>query len=234
CYLNPPLLMASLAKELQRRGVSIRWNTAVCGWKAGAIEIDSVLTTAGTLTADDYVVAAGAWTPQVLRAGGLPEADVRLPMQAGKGYSITMPAPHRQPAVCAILSEGRVAVTPVGQGLRFGGTLEVCGNDLSINRRRVEGMIRSIPKYLPDFRPGDFRGLTVWSGLRPCSPDGLPYVGRFGRFPNLIAAAGHAMMGVSLAPITGQVVAGMLGGEPPAVDLSLLSPDRFRKVRGAV
>jgi D-amino-acid dehydrogenase len=115
----------------------------------------------------------------------------------------------------------------MGDTLRFGGTMEITGQDLSVQRRRVQGILDAVPRYFPEFGPDDFRDLPVWSGLRPCSPDGLPYVGRFGRYANLSAATGHAMMGVSLAPITGKLMAEVLSGEPPSLPLTALSPDRY-------
>ena len=82
-------------------------------------------------------------------------------------------------------------------------------------------------RYFPDFSVDDFRGVSAWCGLRPCSPDGLPYLGRAARYDNLVVATGHAMMGISLAPITGRLFAEMISGEPPSIDISLLSPDRY-------
>jgi D-amino-acid dehydrogenase len=148
-------------------------------------------------------------------------------LQAGKGYSITLPHPKRLPAICSILAEARVAVTPMDGALRFGGTMEIAGLNQSISGPRVNGIIKSIPKYFPEFKAEDFRDVPVWCGLRPCSPDGLPYLGRFSRYPNLSAATGHAMMGLSLGPITGKLMAEILSDEKPAIDLRPLSPDRY-------
>ena len=105
--------------------------------------------------------------------------------------------------------------------------MEIAGLDQSISPRRVKGMINSVNKYFPEFCAEDFNGLPVWCGLRPCSPDGLPYLGRFGRFSNLSVAAGHAMLGLSLGPITGKLMAEILSEEKPALDLRMLSPDRY-------
>jgi len=91
----------------------------------------------------------------------------------------------------------------------------------------VQGIIKSVSKYYPDFTPKDFEGLRPWCGLRPCSPDGLPYVGRTEGCVNLSVATGHAMMGLSLGPITGRLMAEILSGEPPSIDISLLHPDRY-------
>ena len=115
----------------------------------------------------------------------------------------------------------------MGDTLRFGGTMEIAGLDRSINPARVHGIINAIPRYFPDFTPDDFRDLPVWSGLRPCSPDGLPYIGRFGRYANLSAATGHAMMGVSLGPVTGKLMCRNLSDGAPAIDVRALRPDRY-------
>ena len=106
--------------------------------------------------------------------------------------------------------------------------MEITGLDASIDRRRVRGIIKSIPRYFPEFKPENLQGKSVWSGLRPCSPDGLPYLGRFRRFANLSVAAGHAMMGLSLAPITGKLMAELLSGEPPTVGIDLAGPRPVR------
>ncbi len=222
CYLDPGRFMTALATRAEAAGVRFHWNTAVTGWRCEDRGIRAVVTPAGELESEEVVVAGGAWTAQLLRALG-----VRLPLQAGKGYSITLPRPPVIPRLGSILLEARVAVTPIGGALRFAGTMEFGGLDLSVNPRRVEGILRAIPRYLPDFGPDHFAGLPVWSGLRPCSPDGLPYVGRSRHCPNLIVAAGHAMLGLSLGPVTGQLVAGLLAGDPPPFDTALLSPDRY-------
>ena len=106
------------------------------------------------------------------------ELGLRLPMQAGKGYSLTLPQPRQLPQICSILTEARVAVTPMGAALRFGGTMEIAGLNEDINPRRVRGIIKAVPHYFPDVPPEDFDGIQPWRGLRPCSPDGLPYLGR--------------------------------------------------------
>jgi D-amino-acid dehydrogenase len=167
-------------------------------------------------------LAGGSWSPQLLRGLG-----VRLPLQAGKGHSLLLPAPRQLPAIASVLTEARVAVTPMGGGLRFSGTMEITGLDRSINRARVNGIIKSIPTYLPAFCPEDFRDVPVWAGLRPCSPDGLPYIGRLTRYRNLSVATGHAMMGLSLGPITGKLIAALVSDKPPELDISLLRPERY-------
>ncbi len=112
-------------------------------------------------------------------------------------------------------------------GLRFGGTMEIAGLNERINPRRVAGIIKAIPHYYPQFQPEQFEGVQPWSGLRPCSPDGMPYLGRTRAAANLVIATGHGMMGLSLAPVTAEIAAQLLHREPVRFDLRLLEPDRY-------
>ncbi len=223
CHLAPARLIAALEQESARLGVEFSWNTDVHGFVSEGPRLRAVRTSRGEIPADDVVICAGAWSSAFARA-----LDLRLPMQAGKGYSLTVPKPRQLPELCSICTEARIAVTPIGNSLRFGGTMEIAGLNEEITPRRVRGIIRSVPKYFPEFQTSDFDGVEPWRGLRPCSPDGLPYLGRTTRFSNLLLATGHGMMGVSLAPITGQLAAQLLSGETPAIDISALSPDRWR------
>jgi D-amino-acid dehydrogenase len=222
CHLAPARFLATLTREIEKAGGRFQWNTPVTGWRVAGSRIEAVRASHDDLSADEFVVAGGAWSPGVVRP-----LRVALPMQAGKGYSLTLPNPRWLPTICSILTEARVAVTPIGTSLRVGGTMEIAGLDESITAVRVEGIIKALPRYYPEFRPEDFRGLPVWRGLRPCSPDGLPYVGRFAQYTNLSAATGHAMLGLSLGPITGKLMAEILSDEKPSIGISLLSPDRF-------
>ena len=225
CHLTPRSFVAQLTERLQGNGVSLRWNTEAIGWKKDtAGNIVAVKTTQGDIVADEYVLAGGAWSSRIAR-----DLALNLPMQSGKGYSVSLTDPPQRPALCSILTEARVAVTPMGEMLRFGGTMELGGLELSlnINERRVRGILKSIPHYFPKFAGTDLAGLPVWSGLRPCSPDGLPYLGRPARYANLIIATGHAMMGLSLAPVTGVIVSDLLTAKPPSLPIDALNPDRW-------
>ena len=222
CHLSPGKFIEGLTRDLLTNGAEFRWNTEVIGWNIKENKIAAVRTVDGEITADEYVLTGGAWAPQIVRELGL-----NLPMQAGKGYGLTLPRPKQQPNLCSILAEARVAVTPMGEALRFAGTMEIAGMGQETNPARVSGILKSIPKYFPDYTPEDFRNLPVWNGLRPCSPDGLPYIGRTSRFANLVIGTGHAMMGLSLGPITGQLLAEILSDEAPSIPLNLLRPDRY-------
>jgi D-amino-acid dehydrogenase len=229
CHMNPVWLMAALGREVERAGVEVSYDSVVSGWRTKGNRIEAVRMGRGgrtqssmELSADEYVICAGIWSDAI--AGDL---GVRIPMQAGKGYSLTMDEPPSLPRVGAILSEGRVAMTPMGSSLRFAGTMELGGIDERIDPARVRGLVKSVAAYLPDFKPEALERATVRTGLRPVSPDGLPYVGRVSRYVNLSVATGHAMMGMSLGPISGKLIAEMLSGDPPSCGLDGLSPDRY-------
>ncbi len=123
--------------------------------------------------------------------------------------------------------EARAAATPLGDRLRIGGTMEIAGFDPRLTPGRIEGIKRAARRYFPRLLRAELDGAAPWMGFRPVSPDGLPYLGRAPRHPNVVVATGHAMMGFSLGPISGQLVAELVAGEPPSVDLTLLAPGRF-------
>ena len=218
CHLQPARYVAAM----ERRIGGAMMDAEVTGWRREGSRLAAARTTGGEIEGDEFILAGGAWSAGLVRELGL-----RLPMQAGKGYSLTLPHPVELPALCSILTEARVAVTPMGDSLRVGGTMEIAGLHERISPRRVAGIVKALPNYFPRFRPEDFEGIQPWSGLRPCSPDGLPYLGRTRAAPNLVVATGHSMMGLSLAPITGELAAQLIDGEPPRFDLRLLAPDRF-------
>lgn len=222
CHLSPNRFMASLTGACHKMGVRFLPETECTGWRREGKRLAAVLTPAGEVTGDQFVLAGGSWSGETIRPLGL-----RLPMQAGKGYSVTLPKPRQLPEICSILTEARVAVTPMGPALRVGGTMELGGLHTRINPRRVQGIIKSVPDYFPEFKVEDFAGLEPWVGLRPCPPDGVPYLGRSGAAENLILATGHSMMGLSLGPVTGRIVSRLLAGDSPDHDLTLLSPDRY-------
>lgn len=221
-HLIPQRLVAAMTSLVEEGGGRIQWGTEVTGWKTAASRVTAAVTAGGDVGGDDFVLTAGSWTPILARGLGL-----RLSMQPGKGYSLTLDAPRSLPRHSMILHEARVAVTPMGSSLRVGGTMELAGYDLRIHAPRIRGMTRSLERYLPTYRREDFASIRPWCGLRPCTPDGLPYIGRTRRWPNVIVASGHAMMGVSMATITGKLVSELVSEDTPSVDLSGLTAERF-------
>ena len=222
CHLSPNRFLAGLRNEVEKAGGKIVWNSEVVRLETRADKVRAVHTETDSFVADDFVIATGVWTSGIVR-----DLKWKLPMQAGKGYSVTVEKPPVLPDICSILCEARIAVTPMNGALRFGGTMEIAGLDQSINRRRLAGIFKNIPEYFPEFREFDFEGLPAWSGLRPCSPDGLPYLGRCRTHTNLCIAAGHGMLGLSLGPVTGEAVAAIVSETDPAFDARLLSPNRY-------
>jgi D-amino-acid dehydrogenase len=226
CHLSPMKFIAGLTKWLLDNGATICWNTNITGWATTPSKrpvIHSSISSDGRrFEADEYVIAGGAWSNEIAHS-----LNVSLPMQGGKGYSLTLSNPREMPTVCAILVEARAAVTPMGDALRVGGTMEIAGLDNSINPRRVQGVVKSACRYYTAFTPEDFKDVPVWRGLRPVSPDGLPYVGRFKQYKNVSVAAGHAMLGLSLGPITGKLMCEILSDEHPSLNLTMLNPDRY-------
>ena len=218
--LRPDAFVRELALRLHESGCEIRPNVEVLGFESSSGHISSILTTDGDYAADTVVLAAGAWSPRVVKELGL-----RLPVQPAKGYSITFDTPGPAPGQPMMLAEARIGVTPFGQQLRLAGTLELSGINLDIRGQRVDAIREALGEYLTyDSAP---REEDVWVGMRPLSPDGLPMIGRTGDPSNLVVATGHSMTGMTLGPITGLLVSQIVSGEPTAVDIAPLSPERF-------
>lgn len=222
CHLSPLDFIGALRRSISgHRGEFITGEAVSLA--TGRDRVESVTTREGqTLSAETIILAGGINTTSLASQAGL-----RLPMQGGKGYSVTLPEPVANPLLCSLLKEGRVAVTPMGDQLRVAGTMEICGENTSINRTRLQGVIEWFCRFYPQYQPSDFKELDPWVGLRPCSPDGLPYLGRAPQFSNLVIATGHSMMGLSLAPVTGRLVADLVSGQKPAIDVTQLAPGRF-------
>ncbi len=222
CHMTPAKFVQGLAECLEKNGVRLVRNTRVSGFKVQGDRIVEIETSKGNFSADEFVLAGGSWSPDIVKKLG-----IKLLIQAGKGYSVTIERTERKPAIPLIFSEARVAVTPMGSTIRFAGTMEIAGLDTSITHRRVDAILSAIPNYIGGYDKSDFTKAEPWAGLRPVSPDGLPYIGRFKKYPNLIGAAGHAMVGISLATVTGKLVEEIALGNKPDFDLTLLNPDRF-------
>lgn len=223
CHLDPARFLGDLRREVVRMGGTVRWASEVNDFRQDGVRVQAVVLEGGEeIPGDDFVICGGAWSPGVGKMLGL-----RLPMQAGKGYSVTHPNPPVLPTVCSLLNEARVAVTPMDGKLRIGGTMEIVGLDESVNRRRLGGILKSVGAYYPQISETDFEGLEVWRGLRPCSPDGMPFIGRTKRRENVVVATGHSMLGLSLAPVTGEMVAAILTGDELKYNMALVDPDRY-------
>ena len=221
-HISPSAFCGQLFSALQKSGVDFHPQNKTLKFdrengKIRAMHIDS-----GEIRAQEFVLAAGSWTTEIAKTLGL-----TLAIQAGKGYSVTVQSSQSSAKVPAILTERKVAVTPYGDKIRFAGTLEFNGLNMEINQRRVRAILSAVSQYLPNFDLSEAYQTQAWAGLRPCTPDGMPLVGRTKRFSNLTLAAGHAMVGITLAPVTGKLVNEIINGEKPCVETELLQPDRF-------
>jgi D-amino-acid dehydrogenase len=219
-HLIPDMFVKGLAGIAERMGVQIRVGTEVLGFRITGRRIVAVETTRGDIESGEVVLAAGAWSSRLAAA-----LHLHVPIQAAKGYGVVYQRLPNAPKIPLMLREARVGVTPMGNTLRFAGTLELAGLDFSIDRRRVGAIMRSASSYIAGL--DGLKPIEIWRGFRPCTPDGLPLLGRTERFDNLIIATGHAMIGVSLGPITGKLVSQLVCGETPMVDLRALNPERF-------
>jgi D-amino-acid dehydrogenase len=166
------------------------------------------------------VLALGAWSPSLTR-----NLDFRVPIQPGKGYSITFERPAQTPVIPLVLKERSVCVTAWSSGYRLGSTMEFAGYDSSLNRGRLDALKRAAAEYLRE--PEGRSIVEEWFGWRPMTPDDLPLIGRAPRLENLVMATGHGMLGVSLSAITGVLVRDIVTGAPPSIDPAACDPARF-------
>jgi D-amino-acid dehydrogenase len=221
--LYPDQLMQSLHTYLRSKGVQFRGNEEVTGFITDANRVKGVKTTAGVYAADHIVVAAGVWSRELAR-----ELQLSIPMVGGRGYSITLEDAPYKVRRSIILSEARVAISPMnGNKIRFGGTMEITGLNAAPRMQRVAGILESVKRYFPAYDiplpPAD----QVWYGYRPCSADGLPHIGTMERYPNVTVATGHSMLGISLGAATGKLVGELVTKAPTSMDISPFKVERF-------
>ena len=219
-HVRPESLVAGLVTAAGLAGVEIRSCSAVTGFGRSGQQIDEVRTDAGPIEAERFVLAAGAWSAELARKAGFP-----IPIEAGKGYSITIDDPSYQINHPLDLIEARAAVTPFEGALRFAGTMEISGINRRYIRRRAEAIWRNVHRYLQE--PVTGTQMRAWVGMRPMTPDGLPVIGQAPGTDNLYLATGHQMLGVTLAPTTAISLAQLMNDESPDVSLTPFDPIRF-------
>jgi len=221
-HLTPRQLVTQLIQHLKQSAVKFQLNTEITDFVVEQNSIKELKTGKGDFTFDEVIIATGSWS-------GLTAAKlgISIPMQAGKGYSFQLHDVQKNVRIPSIFLEARVAVTPMGNSLQFGGTMEIIGVDHSVNMNRVKGIVDSIPDYYPEMKGAMPKIDSVWHGLRPCSPDGLPYIGRSKKIKNLTFATGHSMMGLSLGPGTGKLVSEIVNREKSSIAIQAFSPERY-------
>jgi D-amino-acid dehydrogenase len=221
-HITPQAYVNQMITHLKNNGVSINSGTTVTDFRVEKEKIKTIITDKGDFEFDELIIATGSWSGIITSKLG-----ISLPMQAGKGYSFTLPDIKKNVRIPSIFLEARVAVTPMSNTLRFGGTMEITGVDHRISMNRVKGIVDAIPNYYPEMNVTMPKQNEIWHGLRPCSPDGLPYIGRSKRITNLVLATGHSMMGLSLGPGTGKLVSEIISREKTSIDIALFDPERF-------
>ncbi|MEO9484832.1 MAG: FAD-dependent oxidoreductase [Ekhidna sp.] len=221
-HLDPGSFMVQLKDYLLKAGVDIHYDVQCHGFKSTGNKLTHVNTNKGLFESQKVVVAAGVWSRTLSENLG-----VHIPLQGGKGYSLTIKKPPLQLKIPSILCERKIAITPMGENLRLAGTMEIAGMDRTINEHRLQGIKDGVNQYLKNFEMDWVENVTPWTGLRPVSPDGMPYIGKCKDWDNLFINTGHAMMGVSLAPISGEVLKDIILKKPVKFNTEILSPDRF-------
>ncbi len=222
-HLRPDAFMRALAGILKEKGVRIIEETEFIGFDQRDRRAIAARTHRGIFAADAFVVATGAWTSRLSAALGC-----RIPIQPGKGFSVTLRQPARTPEIPCFFEETQVVMTPWRDRLRLGGTLAFSGFDDTLDAPRVAALFRALHQYLPLPLPGPAE--ETWCGWRPMTPDGLPFIGHLPGTDNVVLAAGHNELGLTMAPATGKRVAGMIRGGCTDGVASAYGIGRFGKV----
>jgi len=219
-HTTPPLIMKKMVEYLETAGVTIYKNEEVRDLSVSSGKITEVKTERASYKADEVVFAAGSWTANLSK-----KLNLKLPLQAGKGYRINMEEPTNI-TIPAILMEKKIAVTPMEGFTRFAGTMEFSGINHTIRKERVEAIAKAVEAYYNGFKIPEKAKNEAKCGLRPVSPDGVPYIGKPKNINNLTIATGHAMMGWSMGPATGKLVTELISGDKLSLDISPFAPQR--------
>ncbi len=219
-HTTPHEFMSDMKTHLKREGVVFYTNEKVEDLEVENQKISGIKTNKQTLKADEFVLAAGSWSSILSK-----KLELKLLLQAGKGYRINSEK-ETGISIPAILSEAKVAVTPMNGFTRFAGTMEIAGINHNINSVRVEAIANATKKYYPSIELTQEEKNGAASGLRPVSPDGLPYIGKSNKCKNLTIATGHAMMGWTMATATGKLVSEIISEQKTSLDITSYHPDR--------
>ncbi len=219
-HTTPTEIMPKLLDYLKSVGVIIKTKETVVDISISSDKVNEIITSKGSYKADEIVLAAGSWSGELSK-----KLKISLPLQAGKGYRINV---SRSTGISmpAVLLEASMAVTPMQGFTRFAGTMEFSGINDYIRKERVAAIAAGAKKFYPDLDITSEEQSTAKTGMRPVTPDGMPYIGRSTNISNLIFATGHAMMGWSLGPATGKLVAEIIDAKKTTMDIAAFNPDR--------
>jgi len=219
-HLTPETFMRNLKSYLIKKGLKVYKENLVESFNYNSGIINSIRTKKNEIFGDEFVIAAGAWSENLLK-----KLRIKLLIQAGKGYRINL-LKKTGISYPAILLEDKVAVTPMDGFTRFGGTMEVSGLNTRINIKRVNAIAKSSEKYYDGLKISSHNINNAKCGLRPLSPDGLPFIGRHSLYRNIIIASGHSMMGWSLGPVTGKLVSEIISNKKKSISIDPFNPER--------
>ncbi len=226
-HLRPDTLMAELKRVLSNKGVTVVEGTEVKSFRVENGRAVAAETDRGSMDGAFFVVATGAWTPFLGRALGC-----HIPIQPGKGYSVTLDRPPSCPTRPCFFEEAGMVATPWNSGLRLGGTMEFSGYDPLLNRPRLRALYRGARRYLGS--PVQDGVQEEWCGWRPMTHDGLPVIDTPPGLGNLVVAAGHNTLGLTMAQATGKLVADIFSGDTPHIDPRPYRMDRWRTGNGSM
>lgn len=219
-HATPTEFIPKMVKYLTQNGVTIKTNEEVLDINVSSQKINEIVTSKGAYKTEEVVLAAGSWSGLLSK-----KLNIKLPIQAGKGYAINVQRPTGI-SIPAILLEAKVAVTPMRGFTRFAGTMEFSGINTIIQKERVEAIAKATKSFYPEIEADFEEKENAQTGMRPVSPDGLPYIGRCSTIDNLTFATGHAMMGWSLGPATGKLVSEVIDNKKNSMDISPFAPGR--------
>jgi D-amino-acid dehydrogenase len=221
CYPNK--LMSQLLSYLPTAGVELVRNAEVTGFETSGNKVNKVIAGGKAFTADEVVMATGSWGRETAKM-----LDLDIPLMPGRGYSVTLEDSPYKINYPSILVEGRVAMTPMdGNKIRFGGTMEITSHKTPPRMNRVQGILDAVKRFYPEFDVPLPPKEKIWYGYRPCSADGLPYIGRVKKLSNLTVATGHSMLGLSLGAGTGKLVSELVNRVPTSMELRPFEVERF-------
>lgn len=221
-HIHPGKFMVAMKNFLEKKGVKFQLNTEVLAFSKNHKKIEEVITDKGNFGGDIIVLTGGSWLPELAKKAG-----VKLLIQGGKGYSFTYEHLEKNIHYPAILVDGRCAVTPWKKSLRIGGTMEFSGNNNTVLLKRMEGIYNSVKKFYPGLQIEVPQSDKIWTGLRPVSPDGLPFLGKAKNLDNLLISGGNAMLGISEGAADGQIISDLIGKRSTSIDISAFKVDRF-------
>jgi D-amino-acid dehydrogenase len=221
-HIHPGKFMIAMKHYLEKNGVNFQLNTTVNGFKKNSQTIDGVITDKGTITGNKIILSAGSWLPQLAKMLG-----ITLLLEGGKGYSYTYDHVEKNIRYPAILVDGRCAITPWKHQLRIGGTMEFSGINNKVLIKRMEGIYNSVKSFYPglqiEFPPKN----KIWTGLRPVTPDGLPYIGEVKKFDNVLVSGGNAMLGISQGAAAGLIISDIIENKNTPIDINAFRVERF-------